>query len=108
MATFEYSFEELPLVTIGDVEACLIDGEATIEYDRAGLWEVVHVTVDGYRNGKHVSATAPLPIEAMVIERLYGSWHDRVQNAVSEQIEQDHMRAEDDRADMIREHRYDD
>jgi hypothetical protein len=104
---FDFTFEELPLATIGDIEACLINGEATIEYDSSGMWEAIHITVDGYRNGKHVQATAPTMLHAMVLERLYGSWHDKVQEAVSEQLEEARERAADDRADMIRERRAD-
>jgi hypothetical protein len=100
MSRFVYTFEELPLVVNGDVEAGLINGEATIDYDRAGLWEVVFITLDGYKHGVPVQLAAPLAIETMVMERLHGSWHDKVQDAVREQLEFDREVAADDAADM--------
>jgi hypothetical protein len=100
MTQFDFIFEELPLANQGDAECCLINGEAIIEYDRQGLWEVVAVVVDGYQGGAHVDVIAPLAIQAMVIERLYGSWHDKVQDAVREQLDLDRELAEEDRADM--------
>ena len=107
MPTFIYDFEELPLVTVGEVEACLINGEAEIEYDRNGLWEVLDITVNGYQ-GHTLSrqVTAPEIIRSMITERLYGLWHDRVQAAVREQLELDREMAEEERADMIRERRH--
>ena len=107
MPQFGFMFEELPLFSQGDVDCCLIGGEAVIEYDSAGLWEVVAVVIDGYQGGKHVDTIAPLAVTAMVTERLYGSWHDKVQDAVREQLELDHELAEDTKADIRREHRAD-
>jgi hypothetical protein len=109
MTTFNYPLEDLPLITVGDVEACLINGEVVIEYDRAGLWEVRRILVDGYRTGSHdnklVYAVPPLVIETMITERLYGSWHDKVQEAVLEQLDEDNARAAEDAADDERNRR---
>ena len=106
MNHFDYIFEELPLVTASGIDACLVSGEAEIHYDRSGIWEVHDVHVDGYHGGKHVMTAVPVVIHTMIVERLYGAWHDRVQEAVAEQIELDRERAADERADMIRERRY--
>ena len=107
MREFTFEFEELPLVTVGETEACLINGEAVIEYDRAGLWDVIHIALDGFRDGKHLLVPAPTNIQALVMERLYGTWHDKVQDAVSWQLQGDREAAADDHADMIRERRLD-
>jgi len=108
MRQFDYLFEELPLVVIGEIEAALVTGEAMITYDRDGYWEIADIWFSGYRDGKPCSAAAPKVLYDMILERLTGHWRDKVQEAVSEQIETDRIIDEDDYADHRRERMKDD
>jgi len=107
MATFIYQFSELPLIIANGVEGALTNGQAEIEFDRDGTWEVNHIWVDGYRNASKeeiakgsrpfVSDLALLPagneLDFLISQRLVGEWHGRVQDAVREQLEVEHEAA---------------
>ena len=58
---FDYGFEELAIVVVGNVQAALINGTATIEFDaRERQWDVHSITLDGYENG---TLPKPLPLD---------------------------------------------
>jgi hypothetical protein len=121
--TFNYEFEELPLVIENGFEAGLITGEAEISYSRDGEWGIEGISFDGYkrtpadvwaaelRNGrqpanyirKPVTLDATSPLHGIIYHRLENEWSGKVQEAVQEQIEEDRQCAADNAADMKRE-----
>ena len=106
MTSFYYTFEELPLAIVNGIEAGLINGEAQIEVNTDGTWWVSHICVEGYRNATKeeiakgsrpfVRDLAPLAagneLDFLISQRLNDEWHDRVQDAVRDHLED--MRAE--------------
>jgi len=116
--TFTFTFEDLPLVeeSFQDklVEAALINGQAEVQYDRAGNWEIdaSDISLDTYggprdHNGKQLRpyVAAPEPIASIILDRLNGSWGRRVYNDVQEQIASDREDAADRQADYRRDQR---
>lgn len=107
MASFKYKFEELPLAIVNGIEAGLVNGEAEIELNSDGTWWVSHIAVEGYRNATKeeiakgsrpfVRDLAPLDagneLDFLISQRLNDEWHDRVQDAVRDQIEALHVEA---------------
>lgn len=112
MATFTYTFEELPLVIAPRIEGALINGRAEIEYSRDGSWSIAGVEVEALRELTSFQKKCGTPkwcylpaseaIAAIIHGRLANEWFDRVQNAVSQQIVEDREGAADDRADARR------
>ena len=105
--TFFYEFDELPLVIHNGVEAAFINGAAEIRYDRSGTWHTETISVEGFGervNGKRVWPKVPAPAElaGIIVRRLEKEWEGKVQDAVNEQIVEDHEYAADDYADMRR------
>ena len=92
----DYEFSELPLVIHNGIPAALINGMASIKYDRSGHWDVEDVSVEGYqtltaeerargaRPWIYVKATTDL--ELTIQRRLEQEWFDQVQDAVNEQL----------------------
>lgn len=112
MATFNYEFEELPLVVAPGIEAALINGCAEIEYTCSADWQIKSVAVEGYR---HISQAerdagqkpwvyipASSALEFIILGRLNNEWAGKVRDAVSDQIEADHESAADVAADYRR------
>lgn len=107
MAELTFTFDELPLAIINGVEAGLVNGQALIDVNRDGTWMVSHISVWGYRNATKeeiakgsrpfVEALAPLAagneLDFLISQRLEGEWHDRVQHAVREFIEEQRVEA---------------
>lgn len=109
MPTFQFEFEELPLVIHGDIEAAFINGQAEIRYSRDGSWETGDITVEGFGKRDPVTGKRDWPqvpardwLAALIVERLNHQWEDRVQTAVNEQLEADRESAADDAADQRR------
>lgn len=48
-STLEYTFEELPLLTVGGFAAGLVSGKANIKFHADGEWFVKEIYLDGYR-----------------------------------------------------------
>src|SRR6187399_9588 len=110
MSTFNFAFDELPLVIVNGIEAGFINGEAELEYTRNGEWTVVSITLDGQSimvNGKRTwpQISAPDAIAAVIDNRLNKEWRDKVQEAVREQLAADREDALEQRADMRRDER---
>lgn len=115
MATFQYTFEELPLVIAPGIDAALINGRAEIEYSRDGSWTISSIEVEGYRKLTLAQRTAGekswvyLPaseaIVGIISGRLEREWSEKIDDAVAEQIDADSEAAADDYADMKREER---
>lgn len=113
MPTFNYEFEELPLVVAPGVEAALINGQAEIEYGYDGNWQILNVMVEGHRQLTQeeraagvkpwVYIPAHTAIDALVVGRLGHEWRSKVNEAVTEQIEGDRESRADDYADYRRE-----
>lgn len=107
MKTFNYEFEELPLVIHEGIEAAFINGSAEIEYSKTGEWKIGSISVEGFGervNGKRQWPQVPVPDElaAIILKRLDGEWYDRLYSAVIERISEDRECAADDYADMRR------
>ena len=109
--TFSYTFDEIPLVIVDGTEAGLVSGEAEIEYSRDGEWLIAGITLQGFgardANGKRTwpQVECPPVIAAIIDERLNKEWHDRVCDAVREQLASDREDAAEQRADMRRDER---
>jgi hypothetical protein len=111
--TFE--FEELPLVIHDGIEAAEINGCAEICYTRDAEWSIENIAVEGRQSltleqraaGKKpwIYVKAPAELEFLISERLEGEWHDKVSDAVREQLEFDREAAAEQRADMRRDER---
>jgi hypothetical protein len=110
-----FEFEELALVSYGDIHAAMINGMAEIKYDRSGHWEIDSVTVEGHQPltteqraaGKKpwVYVAAPAALESIIFDRLLDSeWNGRIDTAVREQLASDRDDAAEMRADMRRDH----
>jgi hypothetical protein len=102
---FNFQFDELPLLISKEgTEACLIDGQVSVEYDRSGGWWVDNdVFIAGYppRTNQICRRTyirAPDPLATLIIERLHTEWRDCVEDEVFRHI------AEDREADADKEH----
>ncbi len=106
MNTLVYPLDELPLVIVDGVPGAFINGQAEIAYSRNGDWWIESVSVEGDKriDGKQTSPqlSPSGPLVTIICQRLEGEWHDKVQNAVNEQIEEDRACAADDYADMRR------
>lgn len=108
MQTFDYDFEELPLVIDETgIEAAFINGRAEIEYSRDGEWQIVGISVEGFGeriDGKRQWPQVPAPVALMTIiaNRLENEWLPKVLDAVNEQIAEDRQYAADDAADHRR------
>ncbi|MBR0868908.1 hypothetical protein JQ633_00950 [Bradyrhizobium tropiciagri] len=107
MATFNYTFEELPLVIANGIPAGLINGQAEIIYSRAGDWAASNITLEGF--GERVNGVrqwpqvqAPASIAEIVRGRLHTEWASKVRAAVIEAISEDRESEADDRADARR------
>ena len=109
--TFTYTFDEIPLVIVDGTEAGLVSGEAEIEYSRDGEWLIAGITLQGFgardANGKRTwpQVECPPVIAAIIDQRLNKEWHDRVSDAVREQLASDREDALEQRADMRRDER---
>jgi len=118
MNTMIFEFEnEMPLIVIAPkITAGDIDGHAEIEYSRDGEWIIKGIYVECYRQRSFAEREvvpaidawpvlkAPEPFHAMIWNRLETEWHDRVQDAVNYQIEQDREDERDRQADYRRDH----
>lgn len=109
MTTFNYEFEELPLVIDDEtgIEAAFINGQAEIEYSRDGEWQITGISVEGFGeriDGKRQWPQVPAPVTLMTIiaGRLENEWCGKVTDAVMEQISEDRQCAADNAADMRR------
>jgi hypothetical protein len=110
-----FEFSEMPLITVNGVDACLVNGMADIEYTRDGEWWISTVSVEGYQKltaeerargvRPWVYVTATPELADMISIRLEGLWHDRVQEAIREQLASDREDAADQRADYRRDAR---
>ena len=111
-----FEFEELALVSYGDISAALINGMAEIKYDRSGHWEIDSVSVEGHQPltqeqraaGKKpwVYVGAPAALENLIFDRLVESdWCGKIDNAVREQLMADREDAAEMRAEMKRDAR---
>lgn len=125
--TFQFCFDELPLVIENGFEAGLITGEATISYSGDEEWGIEGISFDGYRRNrwtvedhwiasqtgkplpsydrKPVTLDATSPLHGIIYHRLENEWRGKVSNAVQEQIEEDRQCAADEYADMKRDER---
>jgi hypothetical protein len=109
MASFYYTFEELPLAIVNGIEAGLINGQAEIHYDR-GHWSIGTITIEGM--GQRVNGVRQWPqvacpdaIAAIIGKRLETEWSGRIDDALSDQIERDREDAIEYRAERRREER---
>lgn len=123
--TFEFSFDELPLVIEGGFEAGLIAGSAEVSYFRDGEWTITGISLDGHRLRSnrelddHAALGKPVPmferksialdagtsLFGTILHRLEHEWRGKVQDAVIEAIAEDREIAADDYADMKRDER---
>jgi hypothetical protein len=103
MAQIEYEFEELPLVVDADLAGMLIDGVATIEYDRNCQWSVLEITVDGYSKGP----ARPIKIDSQLNGLLFGTIANRLEeNPFADSVHDAIERDMDDRRADANEYRY--
>jgi hypothetical protein len=112
MATFTYTFEELPLAIVNGIEAGLVNGQAEISY-RGDNWyvtSIADITLEGF--GERVNGVRQWPqvacppeIAHVIRRRLENEWSSRVDDAVSAQLDRDREDAADYRADRRREER---
>lgn len=108
MPTFNFEFEELPLVIEGSYEAGLITGFATVAYSYldARDWVIVDSALEGYQGTpprrKPVYLGPNSPIHSMIRHRLESEWQEKVQRAVDDQITEDREAEVDNAADYRR------
>jgi hypothetical protein len=125
--TFNYDFEELPLIIENGFEACDVTGTAEISYNRHGEWGIESISFEGAKRNhwtiadyaaavesgdrlspytrKPVALDATTPLHGIIYHRLENEWRDRVQDAVNEQIEADRDGEAEFRAELRREDR---
>lgn len=96
MATLEYEFCEMPLIIDLGFEAGLVNGSADISYRPDGEWGIRKIYLDGSSTIKNGGEFKRKPVEVeqgplydIIAGRLYGEWHDRVQEKVNQQIASD-------------------
>lgn len=127
MPTFNFEFEDLPLVIEGGYEAGLVAGFAEVSYSRSDAydWTIVDIALDGHRASslyeaileaeggatasprrKPVYLDSTSPIHGMIYHRLENEWQKKVQRAVDDQIAEDREAESDNVADYRRAHRY--
>ena len=109
---FTFEFDELPLVIAKDgTPAALINGCADIRYNSDCEWHIENISVEGYQTltpeqrsaGKKPWIYVPAgDLEFIIGARLEGEWHDRVCEAVREQLASDREDAAEQRAEMRR------
>ena len=126
--SFQFDFEELPLVIENSFEAGLVAGNADISYGADGEWNIESISLDGHRKPEYtdrerVDATlagkalpfferkpvlldAGTPIYLAIYHRLENEWRDAVQNAVNDQIEGDRESEADTAGDRRREREF--
>lgn len=130
-----YAFDECPLLTVDGFEAGLIAGEADISYNRDGFWSIASISLDGDRKAHytteqrvehelmqgrlHPNLRRPLapyehkmlvldagsPLYSMISDTLEGSWADRVQDAIRDEMAERRNDAAEYRAEQIRDDR---
>jgi hypothetical protein len=108
LKSFTYEFEELPLVTSGAFDACLVTGFAEIHYDMSGAWSIGDIGFEVVQRRNAIAppsrqprddasrarAIAPQtllldpgdPIQMIIYHRLEHDWRARVQNCVEDRI----------------------
>lgn len=132
---FEYSFDELPLLTVDGFEAGLVAGSAEISYNREGEWSIASICLDGHRKAhytleqrvahelaqrrlhpnlrralppylhKPVELDAGSPLYSMISDTLEGPWAGNVQDAVAQDMFECRAEAAEVRAEMRRDDR---
>ena len=117
MKRMRYNFQELPLIVISPtVTAGDIDGYAELDYFTDGTWNIHSVYIECFRRRRVLDAEplpawpkveAPDPWNGIIRERLEKEWFDQVTEAVLEEVENDRIDMEDQRADMRRDARMD-
>ena len=120
--TFEFSFDELPMVIEGGFEAGLIAGSAEVSYFRDGEWTITRIYLDGHRllspserdalaeagkpvsffERKSVALDAGTSLFNSILHRLEHEWRGKVQDAVNDAIEEDRAADADNAADYRR------
>lgn len=119
--SFNYEFEELPLIVSGGFEAGLLNGSAEINYFATDDWSVGTVSLDGHRRrvwtaeemeARHL-AGLPCPmfernsvplrpasdLAGAIKHRLEHEWRQAVQDALNEHIAEERECAAGDEAD---------
>jgi len=94
MTSLLFNFEELPLLIDLGTEGGLVNGSAEIGYIVSnGDWYIRKIYLDGYKPVKNGCVFERKSVEVeqgplynIIVGRLYGEWHDRVQEAVNQQI----------------------
>jgi hypothetical protein len=122
--TFQFYFDELPLMIENGFEGCLVSGNAEISYSREGEWCVESISFDSRRKIKHsldaymeaakagvflksyedktVELDRGTPLHSIIYDRLENEWRDHVNEAIQEQLASDREDAAEQRAEMRR------
>ena len=125
--TFFFDFEEMPVTVDGGFELGSMEGRADISYDSEGQWGVDGIQLLGtkaivYAPGERLKLAAMgeptpnykkkfvwldrgTPLFLMLYEVLETKWHDKVQDAVVEQLGIDRAGYADFLADRRRDDR---
>lgn len=112
--TRDMQFEELPLIVTGGYEAGQVNGTAAISYRRDGEWHIDGLWLDGFRKataqeraqGKPYWIVEPIeldagtPIYLMIYDRLEHEWRDKVEDFVSQCLEEDRGTGRESRANL--------
>ena len=106
--TRDMEFSELPLIVTGGYEAGQVNGTAAISYRRDGEWHIDGLWLDGFRQGprtiddycKSVELDAGTPIYLMIYDRLEHEWRDKVEDFVSQCLEEDRGMGRESRANL--------
>lgn len=123
MPTFNFEFEELPLLIVDGFGAGHVSGHAEISYNQSdpSYWRVRRIALDGWRprtkeeieNSKMpmssiIFVESPvwldpdMPLYDMIHCRLECEWQQIVSNAVADQIAEDREAEADNAADYRR------
>ena len=112
--TADFQFEELPLIMTGGCEAAQVNGTAAIAFRLDGSWHIDGLRLDGFRkasvveraNGKPhwivepIELDAGTPIYLMIYDRLEHEWRDKVEDFVSQCLEEDRGTGRESRANL--------
>jgi len=121
--SFNYEFDELPLVLSAGLEAGHVAGIAELAYDQSGAWSILRIGLDAVKRltptlDEHIAAKrlgrpvkfferstmwldAGDPLQLLIYHRLEHDWRKQVQDRVADRIFEDR----NDAGDAVADHR---
>lgn len=96
MNTVDFSFDELPLLTEGDIVLALVTGKAEIVWDTDGTWSISNIYLEGYDTKAKAWKKEPVQLDKqgeqgriwhMIYSRLTDKdWSESIDDVVAEDM----------------------